>query len=407
MFPMLAAGIDEALSVDLDQVDDAALGAALVALARSEAQLAAAKARVTAAFDARQAWASDGSRSAATWMSRHCRAPGEAARDEVRLARRLHTMPETARALAAGEVTAHHARRLAAINRPELAATFAESEPLLVDHARTLHWAGFVRSVSYWRQLAEPDCVEEGAARDEAQRRVHLSGGLGGTGLLHGVLTPLANATVGAALDRIEGELFAADWAEARDRLGATATSTDLARTPAQRRHDALVEMAERATTAPASGLRPRPLVTVLVGLETFTGRVCELASGTVVAPGVVAGLLDRAVVERAVFDGPDRVLAVGQARLFTGAVRRAIEIRDRHCTHPGCAVPADRCEVDHIVPAADGGPASQANGRLLCPAHHRWRHRRDTSDPPDGEPIPDLDQLRELVRARLFPAAA
>jgi Rieske Fe-S protein len=305
----------------------------------------------------------------------------------------------------------------------------ATYKDLCLDATRTLHWAGFVRSVSYWRQLAEPDEVEDGAARDEAHRRLHLSGGLDGTGLLDGMLTPVAHATVGAALDRIEGELFAADRAEARDRLGDLATAANLARTPAQRRHDALVEMAERATTAPADGLRPRPLVTVLVGLETFTGRVCELADGTVVAPGLVAGLLDRAVVERAVFDGPDRVLAVGQARLFTGAVRRAIEIRDRHCTHPGCTVPAHRCDVDHIVPAAEGGPTSQANGRLLCPPHHRWRHRHTAADPPihdspgaggqadlpspcaleesGDEPGPDLDLTRELTLARLFSAAA
>ncbi len=144
--------------------------------------------------------------------------------------------------------------------------------------------------------------------------------------------------------------------------------------------------MAERAIAAPADGLRPRPLVTVLVGLETFTGRVCELADGTVVAPGLVAGLLDRATIERVVFDGPDRVMAVGQARLFTGALRRAIEVRDRHCTHPGCTVPAERCDVDHVIPYAHAGPTTQANGVLRCPAHHRWRHQQAGRSEDDDE---------------------
>ena len=34
--------------------------------------------------------------------------------------------------------------------------------------------------------------------------------------------------------------------------------------------------------TAPADGKRPAPLVTVMVDVDTFTGRVCELAAGTV-----------------------------------------------------------------------------------------------------------------------------
>ena len=386
MFPLLEAGTGEALSVDPDALDDDTLAAALVALHRAEAQLAAVKARLTAAFDARRVWAADGSRSAAAWLGRHCRLPGDTARGEVRLARRLRTMPATADALSAGEVTAHHARRLAALNRIDLADTFADGEALLVDHARTLGWAGFARAASYWRQLAEPDRVEADAADNDADRRLHLSPGLDGTGLLDGQLTPLGHATVRGALDRIEAELFHADWADARGRRGDAATVDDLARTPAQRRHDALVEMAERAMAAPADGLRPRPLVTVLVGLETFTGRVCELADGTVVAPGVVAGLLDRAAVERVVFDGPNRVIAVGQARLFTGALRRAIEVRDRRCTHPGCTVPAEHCDVDHVTPFAQAGATTQANGVLRCPAHHRWRHQQIGRSEDDDE---------------------
>ena len=59
--------------------------------------------------------------------------------------------------------------------------------------------------------------------------------------------------------------------------------------------------------------------------------------------------------------------------RFFTGAARRAIEVRDRHCTHPGCYVPTERCQVDHIVPFEAGGPTTVDNGRLLCPYHNRW----------------------------------
>lgn len=46
----------------------------------------------------------------------------------------------------------------------------------------------------------------------------------------------------------------------------------------------------------------------------------------------------------------------VGQARCFTGALRRAIEVRDRECQWDGCHVPYPYCEIDHIRPHAEGG---------------------------------------------------
>jgi 5-methylcytosine-specific restriction endonuclease McrA len=71
--------------------------------------------------------------------------------------------------------------------------------------------------------------------------------------------------------------------------------------------------------------------------------------------------------------------------RLFTGATRRAIEVRDRECTHPYCDQRLEDCEVDHIVPYAAGGPTTQENGRLLCPFHNRLRSQPPGPDGPDG----------------------
>ncbi|MGH9278159.1 MAG: DUF222 domain-containing protein, partial [Acidimicrobiales bacterium] len=168
------------------------------------------------------------------------------------------------------------------------------------------------------------------------------------------------------------------DWAEARARVGEGVRATDLARTPAQRRADALVEMARRAGAVPEGARMPVPLVTVLVDYPTMGGRVCELAVGTVVSPGSVLRLLEKSWVERVVFDGPDRVMGVGvRRRFFDGATRRAIEVRDRECYSLFCEAPAQHCEVDHVQPWAAGGLTTQANGRLACGYHNRWRHRR------------------------------
>ena len=83
--------------------------------------------------------------------------------------------------------------------------------------------------------------------------------------------------------------------------------------------------------------------------------------------------LLSEAEFERIVYDPPNRRIEVSHRRRFTGALRRVIEVRDRHCQHPaGCDVPAADCDVDHIIPHALGGPTCLCNGRLLCATHNR-----------------------------------
>jgi hypothetical protein len=284
-------------------------------------------------------------------------------------------MPATRAALAAGDISEAHAHRLATLNAPDVAAPFVEAEGFLVGQARSMRWDDFMTATEYWLRCAREDTEPDPDTRDRDHRKVHLSRGLRGTGVLSGELTPVARTIVGTELERREQELFDADWAEARARLGDAATVADLGRTPAQRRHDALVEMAVRSATAPKDGKRPRPLVSVLVGYDRFKD-VCELMDGTVVSPVTAGALLDEGVIERIVLDGPSRVLDLGRARSFTGAARRAVEVRDRRCTERGCDTPAGRCQVDHIWRYADGGPTRADNGRLLCDPHNQARER-------------------------------
>jgi hypothetical protein len=388
----VAEAIDALLALDPDTLDDRELAELAVAMHRQQSRLAAAATRVTAALDARGVWGEDGSRSCGAWLARRCRLPLGQARAEVRLGRRLPAMPETRAAFGAGDITARHAAVLGSLNAGRTAALFARDEALLVDDAQRLSWPEFCVAIDYWRQHADPDGTERDAEHDDALRRLHLSPSLRGTGILDGLLTPLGRATVAAALGRIERELFEADWAQARAEHGDQTTAAHIARTPAQRRHDALVEMARRAMAAPADGRRPEPLVSVLVGYETFRGRVCQLADGTVITPGTVASQLGEAWIERVVFDGPSRVVDLGQARRFVGAARRALEVRDRHCTHPGCREPAERCQGDHVQPWSAGGPTHPDNGQLRCGYHNRWRWHHPDPDPPPADPPPGAD---------------
>jgi hypothetical protein len=124
-------------------------------------------------------------------------------------------------------------------------------------------------------------------------------------------------------------------------------------------------------------------LFSVVVGYETFAGRICELANGAVVTPGSLVPWLDGAWAERVVFDGPGRVMNVGvRRRIFTGATRRAVEVRDRECFHEYCDDAGHGCQVDHVEPWSAGGLTVDDNGRLACGFHNRLRNGR--SPPPE-----------------------
>jgi hypothetical protein len=371
----LAAAVYSVCDADPAQLADAET---IQALHRQLDRLSAATTRATAAFEAGRSWEADGARSAAAWVAVRCHLPVSAARRRLQLGRALRHMPLTETAWVSGDLGEAHVGLLAAARKPATAEHFERDEPLLVAQGRRLSYRQFARAVAYWSQLADPDGVEEAAEAQHRARRLHMSQSLDGGWVLDGAFDPVNGAVVSNALRRIERELFAADWAEARGRVGEGVTVADLSRSPAQRRADAMVEMARRAGAVPAGARLPEPLFTVLVGYETFAGRICELADGTVVTPGSLVRWLGRAWVERVVFDAPDRIKNLGvRRRIFTGATRRAVEVRDRECFSEFCDVAADECQIDHVQPWSAGGLTVDSNGRAACGYHNRWRHRR------------------------------
>jgi hypothetical protein len=163
--------------------------------------------------------------------------------------------------------------------------------------------------------------------------------------------------------------------------------------------------MARRSASRGTDAGRSVPIFHVHVGWESLHGALSELEGGTPVPQSQLLSWMEGADIvrvrhdpegpvtlshatrlkevtadclERAVFDAKDRKECNPADRIFTGATRRAIEIRDRRCAHPYCEVPARRCEVDHIVPYTQGGPTTQQNGRLLCRFHNRMAYRRE-----------------------------
>ncbi len=251
-------------------------------------------------------------------------------------------------------------------------------EAMLVAQAAELGFDDFYRVLEYWKQMADPDGADASEEERTASRNVYLETSLSGMWLGQMTLDPISGSIVATELNRLEHDLFEADCAEAKERLGRTGRIDELARTSGQRRADALVEMATRSRTAPAEGIRPAPLFSVFVGYETMHGRICELENGTVLAPAALDPWMDSAYFERALFTLGNRVDVSVRSRLFTGGTRRAIELRDRICTHPYCYEPAESCQADHIQTYAAGGETTQDNGRLLCGFHNRLRNQRE-----------------------------
>jgi hypothetical protein len=344
----LTALVDRLVGVDLGGVPDDELAVAMVALRRQRSRLDAAVSRLTAVFDGRGAWGEDGSRSAVDWIAARARLPRPQVAGEVRDARRLRSMPATSGAWDAGDVSSAHVRTLTRLaGHPRAGTHFPAGEELLIDQAREQRFEDWSRLCVYWCDAADPDGPEQRRARDASLRNFRIAVGLDGVGHPDGYLEPLAAATVNGALEAIERELFAADWAAAKEVNGDAVTVAHLVRTAAQRRHDALVEMAQRAMTAPEDGQRPAPLVTVMVDYPTLAGRVCELAgSGAVVAPGDIVELLarDDTLIERVVFDGANRVRDISSARSFRGSLRRVLDVIHRRCAHDTCYVAGHRC---------------------------------------------------------------
>jgi hypothetical protein len=351
-------------------------GASIEELHRLLSRLESFVTEATSAFEAGEEWAADGAKTASAWIATRCRLPRAVAKRRVRLGRELRHLPGCADAWRAGAIGTDAARAIASARRHRTEAAMARDESMLVAQAAQMGFEDFSRALSYWKQLADPDGADAAEEDRKASRHVFLESSFTGMWLGQMTLDPISGSIVANELNRLEHDLFEADCAEANDRLGHTARLDELARTSAQRRADALVEMATRSARAPAEGIRPAPLFSVFVGYETLHGRICELENGTVLAPSALTPWLDSAYFERAIFSLGNRVDVSVRARLFSGGTRRAIELRDRICTHPFCYEPAERCQGDHIETWAQGGQTTQENGRLLCGFHNRLRNQ-------------------------------
>lgn len=149
----------------------------------------------------------------------------------------------------------------------------------------------------------------------------------------------------------------------------------DAARTPGQRRADALITLIGHHRGAPVvAGDRPRIVVTMtLEELQARAEQAALIPNGTQIPAGELRMMLCDADLMPAVLGSKSEILDLGRAqRLVSAPIRRALSIRDKGCIFPGCNQPDAVCHAHHIIPWWKGGPTSLNNLALLCPHHHR-----------------------------------
>src|SRR2546426_6710745 len=287
-------------------------------------------------FDARGGW-NNGFSSCAAWLSWRVGLDIGAARERVRVAHALETLPRLAQALARGELSYAKVRALTRVATPEI-----EERLLAVGRAGTAdHVERIVRG---WRRMDRKAEAQEDARR-HARRELYMYQGDDGMVVIRGRLAPEVGALLAQALSAARETLYKRTRAQA-----GTVSSPDIsAETPtmAQQQADAMGLLAE---TALHHGIDPgvpgeRYQVVVHVDAPVLAEPDAPgqslLKDGTHISAETSQRLACDAsrVVMRHAPDG--QVVEVGaRTRTIPPALRRVLHHRDRGCRFPGCGLP-------------------------------------------------------------------
>jgi Domain of unknown function (DUF222)/HNH endonuclease len=336
-------------------------------------------------FDKREAWAEWGCRSCTHWLSYRCGVSPGAAREQVRVARRVAELPHLRAAFARGELCYSQVRAVTRVATPDTEADLLE----IALHATASQLETIVRA---YRGVLE---VELGDASGQYRRRfVRCEHDEDGALVIHARLPAEEGALVLTALEASREALRASRVGY--DDAGASAETTHIGDpapdaddeeeeldaerierfTPSNA--DALVLMARTAIAhGPAEGAGGEHQVVVHVDAATLAHDeegACELEHGPALAPETARRLgCDASVVRILERDG--RPLSIGRkTRSLSPALKRALRSRDRTCRFPGCGQHRF-LHAHHIQHWAQGGRTDLSNLIQLCTHHHRLVH--------------------------------
>jgi hypothetical protein len=402
---------------------DAEVVAAVEALHAIEQRVAGAKLAMLGELDDRNLARDLGATSTLAWVRWRLRCVPAAAGAMVKLARALRAHASTATALAAGHVTVDQARAvvdvlaalpadLPVVRQPdgdptrdvalERADVVGQVEGLLLGHARSLDASALRVAGRHALSVIAPDIADavDRAALEAAERRARQHRRLdlhddayGGT-VIRGYLDREGATILRTALDPLTRPRGVGD-----ERLAG------------QRRADGLIEICDRVLRdggLPVQGGQPVQLVvTTDYDVLSRAVGVGRTDTGERLSPATVRRLACDAFVVPAVMNGEGQVLDLGRGRrLFTGAIRRALQLRDGGCAFPGCDRSARWCDAHHRISWLDGGPTSLENGVMVCRFHHTllhepggWQVRLGRDGLPEFVPPPWIDPDRRPLR--------
>lgn len=363
-------------------------------IAQLSAQVDSAMARLLTLireFDEQRGWSS-GFRSCADWLAWRVGLDIVAARERVRVARALSTLPVLARALERGDLSYTKVRALTRIATPD-------NEARLLTMGRTNTAAQLGRIVQSRRTL------DRAAERREAKRRyesrtLNVYRDASGMVVVHGRLDPEGGAVFMRALTAAQDALYRRSREIPAPSLIAPRTPT-----PVQRNADALTLLAEAALHHELDPGAPGERYQVVLHIDdTVLASADKVGESTLDGAHASAEASERLSCDASRtwmrHDSEGNVLEVGRrTRTVPSAMRRALLHRDQSCRFPGCE--RRFVQAHHIHHWAQGGPTTLSNLVLLCRYHHRAVHEdghrvmRDEGGTlrfwsPDGHLIPE-----------------
>ncbi len=307
-------------------------------------------------FDDKECWAEQGFCSCAHWLNFKCGIGMNAAREKVRVANALATLPKIDKGLSKGELSYSKVRAMTRI-----ADESNEDYLMMIAKHGTAHHVE--KLVSKYRSAKR---VQDAAVAEEQYRDRELSHYYDHDGCL----------VIKARLPAEQGALIvkALEMAMEKQFVGAASAANDVtAETSiAVRRADAIAEIAETYMNNDESSGSTADRYQVVVHV---TAETSELEDG----PHVTAETSRRIACDSTVVnikeDESGEPLSIGRrSRSIPPAMRRVLRNRDGGCRFPGCT---NNRFVDghHIKHWADGGETSLGNLVLLCRHHHHLVH--------------------------------
>jgi hypothetical protein len=355
-------------------------------------------------FDARGGWG-NGFASCAHWLAWRVGLALGAAREHVRVARALGSLPRLREALARGELSYSKVRALTRVATPE-----TEERLLAVGRAGTAEHVELI--VRGWRRMDRKAEAEE-SARRHRHRTLHVYLDADGMMVIRGRLEPEVGTVVMQALTAARDALYRRRTADVPAGTPDVPAGTSIvdgspeAPTMEQQQADALALVAETALHRGMDPGAPGERYQVVVHVDAQVLADADAPGQSVLDGGarVPAGTSQRLacdasrVVMRHNADG--RITEVGaRTRTIPPALRRALQHRDKGCRFPGCGLPFG--QGHHIRHWAHGGPTKLSNLAMLCRRHYRAIHEegfqveRQANGElcfrrPDGRPLPDV----------------